>query len=187
MSTTMKVLRSEHASIGFLLGLLERQLDLIEKTGRPDIKLITEITDYFRCFPDMHHHPKEDLVLRRLRERAAGLDHHLEELEAEHAELSDELHEFSRTVAALLVDPSPITRAEFLQAARHFIAEERQHMVFEERFFFPAAERWLTEEDWAEIDEAVSQFVDPLVAPDSGLRFFFLRDRIQQWRDGQAA
>lgn len=187
MTNTMTIIRSEHSSIAFLLGLLERQTNLIEKTGQPDLKLITEIADYFRSFPDLHHHPKEDLVLRRLRKRAAGLDTQIDEIELDHDRLSDQLHAFSRTVVALLVDPSPVTRANFLQAARSFIEREREHMAIEERFFFPAAEKWLTDEDWVEIDEAVSQFVDPLSAPDAGHRFFALRGHLDRWRADNAA
>ncbi len=187
MNTTMKVLRSEHGSIAFLLGLLERQADLIEKRGQSDLKLITEITDYFRSFPDLHHHPKEDLVLRRLCKRAAGLDTQIVELESDHDSLSDQLHEFSRSVASLLVDPSPMTRASFLQTARSFIKREREHMAIEERFFFPAAERWLTDEDWMEIDEVGGAFIDPLSAPETGDRFLLLRQHLERWRANDAA
>ena len=42
---TMRILKAEHNSIAFLLGLLETQASLMEKTGQPDLKLITEITD----------------------------------------------------------------------------------------------------------------------------------------------
>ena len=184
---TLRILRAEHNSIVFLLGLLETQASLMEKTGQPDLKLITEITDYFRSFPDMHHHPKEDIVLRRLRKRAPGLDAEFFGLEAEHEVLSDKLQSFSRAVVALLVDPSPMTRADFIKTVRCFIEHEREHMAIEERFFFPAAEKWLTEEDWIEIDEAVSHFVDPLSAPDAGLRYYSLREKLEWWRGDEVA
>ncbi len=184
---TMRILRTEHNSIAFLLGLLETQASLMEKTGQPDLKLITEITDYFRSFPDMHHHPKENLVLRRLRQRAPDLDAEFFGLEAEHEDLSDKLQSFSRAVVALFVDPSPMTRADFIKTLRSFIEHEREHMAIEERFFFPAAEKWLTEEDWSEIDEAVSQFVDHLSAPDAGLLFFSLRKKLERWHGEVAA
>lgn len=187
MAHTLDVLRNEHRNIGFFLDLLARQADLLENSGQPDLKLITEITDYFRSFPDMYHHPKEDLVLGRLRERVAALEPAIAELESEHDELSDELHSFSRTVVALLTDPCPSTRAEFLHSARAFIERERQHMAVEERFLFPAAEQSLTEEDWSEIDEVVDRFSDPMSAPDAGHRFFILRDRLSNWQRGDAA
>ena len=146
-----------------------------------------QITDYLRSFPDMHHHPKEEIVLRRLHQRAAGLDADFFGLEAEHAELSDELHRFSRTVVALFVDPSPATRAEFIKIVRFFIEHERAHIAIEERFFFPAGEKWLTEEDWSEIDEAVSHFVDPISAPETSQRFLMIREHLANWRSKDAA
>jgi hemerythrin-like domain-containing protein len=135
----------------------------------------------------MHHHPKEDIVLRRLRQRAPDLDAEFFGLEAEHEDLSDKLQSFSRAVVALFIDPSPMTRADFIKSVRCFIEHERKHMAIEERFFFPAAEKWLTEEDWIEIDEAVSHFVDPLSAPDAGLRYYSLREKLEWWRGDEVA
>ena len=186
MSQIMDVLRSEHRSIGFLLDLLERQTDLLEKTGEPDLQLIVEIIDYFRSFPDMHHHPKEDLVLRRLRERAEGLDGEFFRLDEEHEKLSGELHAFSRTAAELISDPSPMSRSSFILESRSFIERERRHMSMEERYFFPAAERWLTDADWDELDEAVNQFVDPISAPHAVQRFQMLSAQLQKWKTAAA-
>ena len=182
----MKILRNEHRSIAFLLDLLERQADLLEKTGQPDLQLIIEIIDYFRSFPDLHHHPKEDLVLRKLRERAEGLDAEFFRLDGDHEQLSEDLHAFSRTATVLITDPSPMTRSNFLFSARSFIERERKHMTMEEQYFFPAAERWLTEEDWDEIDEVVNQFVDPMLAPHTVHRFDHLNKQLEAWKNTAA-
>ena len=167
--------------------MLERQTELIEKSGAPNLQLIVEIVDYFRSFPDMHHHPKEDLVLRKLRERAPGFDDEFFGLDDDHDQLSDELHGFSKTVSTLLVDPNPMTRSAFILTARSFIQREREHIAMEERFFFPAAERWLTEADWAEIDSAIVQFDDPMNAPGVGQRFVQIAKHLDAWRDTDAA
>jgi hemerythrin-like domain-containing protein len=188
VNQTIKILRCEHRNIAILLDLLERQTDLVEKTDEPDLPLIVEIIDYFRSFPDMHHHPKEDIVLRRLRERTEGLDEDfLLGLEDDHDHLSDELYAFSRTVTALMTDPSPMTRSTFILTTRSFIERERQHMAMEEGYFFPAAEHWLTDEDWREIDEAVNQFVDPMSTPHAGYRFRLLTEHLDRWRYTEAA
>ncbi len=183
MSKTMNALRSEHRSIAFFLDLLEKQTALIEQSGETDLPLIIEIVDYFRNFPDMHHHPKEDMVLRHLRQRAEGLDADFFALEHAHETLSGELHAFSRTVAALLRDPSPGTRSDFLHAAKDFIAHEREHMDMEERYFFPAAERWLTDDDWTAIDKAAGEFVDPMTTPEAVQRFRRLSEQIERWQE----
>jgi hemerythrin-like domain-containing protein len=187
VNQTMRILRCEHRSIEFLLDILERQTDLIENSGEPNLPLIAEIIDYFRSFPDMHHHPKEDLVLRRLCERAKNLYTDFFGLEDEHDHLSNELHAFSRTVSALMIDPCQVTRTAFILTARSFIECERQHMAKEERDFFPAAEHWLTDEDWAEIDEVVKHFVDPMSAPDAAYSFCHLTEHLDRLRNTEAA
>ncbi len=187
MNQTIKTLRIEHRNIAYLLDLLERQTDSIEKSGDPDLSLIVEIVDYLRSFPDMYHHPKEDLVLRRLRERATGFDEKFFKLDDDHEHLSDELHSFSKKVSALLTDPSPMTRSDFILSARSFINREREHMAMEERFFLPAAERWLTDEDWNEIDKVVGRFPDPMAALDSGQRFIRINKHLESGRNTGAA
>jgi hemerythrin-like domain-containing protein len=183
----MTILRCEHRSIEFLLDILEWQTDLIEKTGDPNLPLIAEIIDYFRSYPDIYHHPKEDIVLRQLHKRAEGLDADFFGLEDEHDHLSDELHAFSQTVSALMIDPCQVTRTAFILTARSFIERERQHMAKEERYFFPAVEHWLTDGDWAEIDEVVNHFVDPMSEPDTAYHFRHLTEYLDRQRNTEAA
>lgn len=184
MSKTLDILRREHRTMSWLLDLLERQIDLLEKTGLPDFDLLVEITDYFRSFPDLYHHPKEDLVLRKIADRDKEAFERLAQLETEHDELSEELRKFSRALINLLLDPQK-SRNCYVKSARDFLADERKHMEMEEKYFFPAAEKSLDEDDWSEIDQQVTKFSDPLFEKEAHYRFVQLRSNLSKWRQAE--
>lgn len=174
MPAAMDALRSEHRTMSHLLTMLERQIELFEETQHPDYDLIKEIIDYFLTYPDLCHHPKEDLILSRLRKRDPEAADRVGALDEEHDDLSDQLRDFSHAVVNILLDLE-VPRDTFVKLARDFIDRERKHMANEERVFFPAALEGLTDEDWSEIDSAMDRFKDPLAGGDAGIRFGEIR------------
>ncbi len=174
MPATMDMLRSEHRNISRLLDMLDRQFVLFEKTGEPDYELLAEIVDYLRSFPDLYHHPKEDLVLERLKARNPKKAAEVGDLDKEHEEVGERLNTFTRAVAKVLLG-THVSRDAFLLVAREFVDGERKHMASEERVFFPAAMQSLTDDDWREIDQRVGKFSDPLRSTRAIGRFELLR------------
>lgn len=87
----LDIIRDEHHSMSRLLALLEDQVELFENGSVPDYDLMREIIEYFLTFPDLFHHPKENLILAQLRQRAPDLALKVGDLEAEHATISGEL------------------------------------------------------------------------------------------------
>lgn len=175
MSRAMEILQVEHKRMRRLLDLLEQQVEALEQAGEPDYELIKEILDYFLTYPDLCHHPKENLVLAKLRARAPQAAAEVGALEAEHDRLSVRLHDFSHAVMNLMLEVE-VPRQTLVKLARGFVEHERRHMAEEERLFFPAALRHLTDEDWLEIGERVKLFKDPLSSTEAGVRFAELRE-----------
>lgn len=177
MSMTMEMLKREHQVMGRLLDLLELQVALFEKAEQPDYQLLSEVIDYFRSFPDLYHHPKEELVLQRLAERDPASAERVGDLEADHHECADRLDAFARYVVQILLE-AEVPRGAFVDVARAFIENERRHMQGEESVFFPAAEEHLTSDDWQAIDARVAKFKDPLLEEKMPMRFESIRSQI---------
>lgn len=175
MSSVIEDLRVEHKTMSHLLQILEEQTALIEQAGEPDYELIKEIIDYFLTYPDLCHHPREDMVLARLKERAPEAAEVVSRLDEEHARLSRQLHEFSHAVVNALFEVE-VPREALVHLARDFIANERRHMALEEEHFFPAALRHLTEDDWRELGRRSKRLKDPLTPGEASIRFPELRE-----------
>lgn len=176
MIHVLDMIRGEHSSMKRLLAILEGQIDLFEQAMRLDYELVKEILDYFVTFSDLCHHPKEALILAKLRERAPEMARRVGDLDGAHAEISRELHHFGHAVMNVLLDIE-VPRDSFARLARAFIDRERQHMAEEESLFLPAAEAGLTEEDWAELSARTEKFRDPLPQGSLELRSIRLRTR----------
>lgn len=180
MSEVMRQLREEHRHIATLLRALERQLAIFDAAEQPDYDVLAAIADYFAGFPDCCHHPKEDLVYRKLCERDPTLAGKMANVEAEHAEISALARRFREAVQNVLKE-AEIPREAFHDVARRFVSDQRRHMQMEEEHLFPHAEQTLTPDDWAAIDRQAVHEVDPLFGGDDQ-KFATLRDDILRWQ-----
>ena len=60
-------LSREHRNIEKLLAVLERELEVFDLGDRPDYEVIRAVISYFEVYPEVYHHPQEDLVFARLK------------------------------------------------------------------------------------------------------------------------
>jgi hemerythrin-like domain-containing protein len=61
---------AEHLNFVTLLGLLEAELDRFSRGKAPDYELMLDIMFYMTHYPDVLHHPKEDLAFARIGARS---------------------------------------------------------------------------------------------------------------------
>jgi hemerythrin-like domain-containing protein len=177
MTYVIEILRQEHRNIEKLLRVLERELSVFDRGERPDYEVVLAVIDYFKDYPESCHHPKEDMIFERLKERDAATAATIGNLEAEHQEGARRLRRVAETVEAVLNDQD-FLRHTASDTMRDFIHHERQHMAMEERLLFPAALNALRPADWAEIALELADRHDPLSPLSVEGRFNTLRRNI---------
>lgn len=180
MTDPIAALRKEHSNISQLLDVLQRQVDAFERGDRPDYDVIEAVSDYFLSYPDLYHHPKEDLVFEKLRKRDPEAAEQVGNLREEHEQIAALSRNFANGVRAIL-DEAEVPRDAFGTWAGEFITFQREHLAKEERVFFAAALRALTPDDWADIAARISNHEDPLFDAASGGRYDALRRDILTW------
>lgn len=180
MTDIIDELRAEHATMQKLLTILERQVAAFNEGDRPDYEIVEAVVEYFLDYPDQCHHPKEDLVARKLLEDAANAPAALNQLEAQHEELGALSRRFAKVLRRVL-DEAELPRQEFVRAAKEFIDSQRHHIQMEEEYFFPAAQGALSRDDLAEIDARLFEMRDPLTGDRVEERYAALRDDILKW------
>ncbi len=183
MHDIMTLLRQEHSNIRQLLEILDHEVAKFDRGEDPDYAIIESIVDYFQSFPDLYHHPKEDLVFRRLCQRDAAAAAAVGDLQREHEDLAARTRAFASGVRAVL-DEAQVPRQSLRTWAREFIDGQRAHMRGEERLFFPAAQRCLTAEDWADIKQQMTDHEDPLFGAGVGRRYEALHRDLVTWARG---
>ncbi|NOR81733.1 MAG: hypothetical protein GQ529_13020, partial [Methyloprofundus sp.] len=189
MSDTLFLLGLEHQRIAKLLKVMEEQLEILEEGDNPDHGLLQSMLAYLSGYPDQCHHPKEDLLFRKLIRRnpeaAGGLNNLMEE-HKELERLTEHLAGFVRKMPeqpGASLDPLKSTM-------RHYIDYYYNHMSMEEKHFFPTALQLLSPNDWAEIDFSVFDQIDPIFDGAAEERFSKLHDeitRLSEQREEQRA
>jgi len=184
MAATIDLLRQDHRNLAKLLKALERQVLLFEDGEEADLDIVKAVLDYCLTYPDLCHHPKEDVVLRRLTVRAPEAAVRVGDLQAEHETLSASTRRFA-TALHHLTHSAVRPQDWFGRAARSFLESYWQHMELEETVFFPLALRELNDEDWALVDAEVEQLSDPLFGGLAEERFKVLRNEILLWVEAE--
>ena len=177
MSYIVEVLRQEHRNIETLLRVLERELNLFDRGERPDYDVILAVIDYFKDYPDSCHHPKEDMIIEKLRVRDPVGAAAVGDLEAQHREGAKRLHRLAEALERVLNDQD-LLRQNVHNIIVDFINCERQHMAMEERVVFPTALKALRPNDWIDIGTKLGNRADPLDQSDFEEKFKKLRRSI---------
>ena len=161
MPAIVDSLRQKHANMAKLLSLLDRQFVIFDSGGTPDYDLIVRAVEYLSDWSGQWHHPKEDLVLDRLRRRDAAAAEAVGDLEADHEILAALTGQFLDVIREVL-HGGELPRDQVSRLACEFLNSQRRHMRGEETVFLPAAERALTARDWADIALRIGDPRDPL-------------------------
>jgi hemerythrin-like domain-containing protein len=180
MPKIIDLLLEEHQNIEKLLRVLEHELEIFDRSGRPDYEILQTIIQYFQDYPEKCHHPKEEMIFDKLKARDAVAAKRFGDVEAEHEVETRRLRNFARAVDSVLADQE-FLRESFHLAVHDFIEHQRQHLQKEEQLLFPAAIKALRRQDWAEIDARLDDRKDPLFDGVVEEKFHDLRKTILRW------
>ena len=177
MSDTLSRWHAEHANFSKLLDLLERQVASFHDGGSPDYELMLEIMYYMTHYPDVLHHPKEDLVFALIKERDGRAAGTVARLLEQHILLKASGEELVRELDGV-VGGAIMSRERIETTARTYLDEFRSHMLIEEAEILPLASRLLEARDWSQIDAAIRHFEDPLFGARTEHRYAALASQI---------
>ena len=178
MSDTVLLLRLEHENTAKLLDIIEAQLGKLDQAEDIDCELIGMVVDYLRSYSDTCHHPKEDLIFHALRERNPDAVKVVGDLAQEHVDMAKMTEALAREVEAAQEGKHRVSKLKLKTPLTEFLVSYRRHLAMEEKHFFPAALRDLTDGDWEEIEFDTFDRKDPLFSEAVETRFARLRELI---------
>lgn len=150
MSDVLDKLLSDHAHIARLLIMFEEQVRLIHAGDNPDAALMQDIMGFMTHYPDLIHHPLEDLMFEHVRALDPAASTVLAPLSAEHDQLAHLGHDLKIYVDCL--ESESLVRRDLLdQLATDFLVGVRKHMKEEEEHAFPLARKLLDDQEWDQI------------------------------------
>jgi hemerythrin-like domain-containing protein len=146
----IEILSQEHRNIERLLRVMEEELKVLGRGERPDYEVFGAVIEFFKKYPDSCHHPKEDIIYEKFKERDPGQAASIADLEAEHREGAMRLRRVAQTIDSVLNDQE-LLRESVDRIVRDFIENERKHIALEDEVIFPAIVETLEPGDWADI------------------------------------
>ena len=160
MSGTLDRLHIEHKNQAKLLKIIERQAEGVLRGEDLDLALVLLTFQYFQNYPDLLHHPKEDVLYQRLIARDASIGAKITNIREDHLRLAAETEALADDLAIAQAGRGfvPGLAARLQKFVEHY----RRHMTVEEAELFPRARTLLNEDDWAHIEAEIEPTVDPL-------------------------
>ena len=174
MIDLLEELERDHLNMAALLRVLEQQVEVFRRGQSPDYEIIQAVMEYFLDYPDLIHHPKEDILARRLMAKRGEAASVLASLPELHAELGRLTRSFAEVLTNVL-DEAELERDRFVHAAEDFIEAQRHHMEMEGQHFFPMVRRDLTPDDLTDAALEALEREDPLFGHQAEPRFETLR------------
>ena len=174
----IRIIQEDHAALAAMLRSLLAMLKQGPET-EPErfFDVLRAMLFYIDEFPERRHHPKEsDLLFPKLRGRTPLSRELLDRLDDDHARGERKIRNVEHALLAFeMLGES--RRQAFEQAIERYVDFYLEHMGLEEREILPLAEKVLTDDDWAELDEAFRANRDPLTGqpPDAQYQSLFTR------------
>lgn len=150
MSDVLEKLTADHAHVDRLLALFEEQVNLIHSGENPDSALMQDIMGYMTHYPDLIHHPLEDLVFEHVINHDASTRTVLKSLLQEHDELARAGHDLKMCIDSLESE-SLVRRDTLDKLSSDYLQTLRRHMQDEESHAFPLAKKLLDADEWEQI------------------------------------
>lgn len=178
LPASLKIIRDEHAALAAMLRSL---LMLLAKHRReatlPDFGTLRAMLFYVDEFPEQRHHRKEsELLFPKLRARTPLSRELLDHLDEDHARGERRIRDLQHALLGFEM-MGEARRDAFERSAQAYVDFYLAHMALEEREVLPLAQKVLTEQDWADLDEAFTANRDPMTGcePEAEYRALFTR------------
>lgn len=177
MPRAIAQLQVDHRNMTRLLDVLRSELDAYRGGQALDVDLLGSIMEYSLHYPDLCHHPLENMIYEKLVQRDPAARAKVGDLLKEHAHLGDLARKFASAISNVARD-SELPRAWLEDVIETYLTSNYRHIAAEEKTFFPLAVTALTESDWDAIDASKPNQSDPLFGGKITQSYRSLYDRI---------
>jgi hemerythrin-like domain-containing protein len=146
----MRLLREDHAGLSLVLREVDAQQSALRSTPATARPVLLEAMRYLLVYQHSVHHPREDQLFARIREREPLLYRNIAQLVREHRVGQERAEGLARELARATLDELRGTvGARLSRQLQDYVRHTRNHMRREETVFYTGSARVLRASDWA--------------------------------------
>ena len=123
--------------------------------------IMYDIMNYMINYPDVFHHPHEEILFKKLKEVDTVAAKTIERLNEEHKKLHELGAELERTLH-MAISGNIVSKDKLSSEIKEYLEIIREHMNIEERQVFPLLREEMTQDDWERLRPSLEQVQDPL-------------------------
>lgn len=161
MNNVLDKLHEDHINFIKLLNFLAHQLKLLRDCKSLDLELMLKALQYMKEYPDLVHHPLEDVVFKYFIEHHGQAQNDLKALLQEHSEMPELTDRLIEMVQGALSD-LPQDRQKLCTNLQTYLLKQKEHMDHEEGHVYPVIRDTMTDQEWQNIDSSLETVSDPL-------------------------
>ena len=182
MEQTLVSLSNDHRNYTKLLAVLRSDIDKLQHSVNPDFIRLYDIMNYMTNYPDVSHHPVEEIIFKSLLAKSPNSADLVNTLVEEHKELA-------RLGAALkeklnhVISGSIVSKDAIIEAANNYCQYLTNHINSEEGNIFPIIENTFSKDEWLQINNQIDDTEDPLFGDVVQEQFTDLYKRISLSKD----
>ncbi|TWC47269.1 hemerythrin-like domain-containing protein [Pseudomonas sp. SJZ080] len=147
MNVLLNELHAYHHDVSKKISQIKELLRKMrhESDGAADSKRMFEMLESLHGDAERHHHENEELIRRALLATEAPIHQRVKDIERDHQAFGRIAGQL-KMLAGTTKDTSVIA-----DTIDDFIQKYYDHMESEENIFFPAADKWLSDNQWQDI------------------------------------
>ncbi len=179
----MRRLHDEHTYIGKLRQSMADEVNKLKGKGAVDLVVLRDMMRYLMEYPDVHHHPLEDMVFEKLIAYDGAVRSDVLELLAEHKDLARESQYLYHKLDAIVHGKEKVKKSLLRASLVDFLDLYGEHVRREETIVFPAAEAKLSAAEWRDVAKHLPDVDDPVFGEGNLEKFARLRRKVAEGAD----
>lgn len=158
----LQTLHNEHRYMARIFEAFKEQMALLAE-GRPaDYNLMYDVMHYISHFPENVHHPREEIVFRKLMEREPGMKEMIEKIFIEHETQVQKGRNVLKLLTEIRREETDELREQLRVRCEDYLAFHARHSSLEEGKVLPRVAEVLTAEDWVSVARDMIPAQNPL-------------------------
>ena len=182
MTGIIDTIHADHRNYSVLLSMLNADIDNMNKGEKADFVRLYDIMNYMINYPDVKHHPAEEVIFERLEQKQPEIKEEVAQLVEEHRRLAETGRALQEKLQQV-IGGGIVSKESISDAARDYYELLLNHLNFEEGKLLPLVKQSFSDDDWQNIEVRLSEDEDPLFGKAINEQFTNLLQQISAHRN----